>query len=58
MSVLKIVGVVLFALFYVCSPIDVIPDVIPILGWLDDIGVVSWACSTVGKAMPERVVAE
>jgi uncharacterized membrane protein YkvA (DUF1232 family) len=30
---------VLGALLYLISPIDAIPDVIPVVGWLDDIGV-------------------
>lgn len=34
---------VLFALLYVLSPVDLIPDAIPILGWLDDVGVLSLA---------------
>lgn len=32
--------VALLAVVYIISPIDLVPDVIPILGWLDD-GVVS-----------------
>lgn len=32
--------VVLLAAVYIISPVDIVPDVIPILGWLDD-GVVS-----------------
>jgi uncharacterized membrane protein YkvA (DUF1232 family) len=30
----------LLAVAYVVSPVDAIPDVIPVFGWLDDIGVV------------------
>ena len=34
---------VLFAVAYVVFPLDAIPDVAPVVGWLDDIGVVSLA---------------
>jgi uncharacterized membrane protein YkvA (DUF1232 family) len=34
---LKIIGIIAFAFFYDLSPIDFIPDIIPILGWGDDI---------------------
>ena len=34
---------------YLVSPIDLIPDVIPILGWLDDIGVLALAANYLAK---------
>jgi len=37
----KLVGVAGVA--YVVWPLDAIPDVIPLLGWLDDLGVLSLA---------------
>ena len=33
--------VTVLAILYVLSPIDLVPDFIPVLGWLDD-GVVAW----------------
>lgn len=47
---------VLAAVVYVISPIDMIPDV-PIVGWLDDIGVMSlavaWMWKVVGRYRSE-----
>jgi uncharacterized membrane protein YkvA (DUF1232 family) len=40
-----VIGVL--ALLYVLSPLDIIPDVFPIVGWLDDIGVLAWAARQV-----------
>lgn len=33
-------GAGLAAALYVISPIDIIPDVFPVIGWLDDLGIV------------------
>lgn len=32
---------IVLAMLYVISPIDLVPDFIPVLGWLDD-GLVAW----------------
>ncbi|MFP2964055.1 YkvA family protein [Myxococcus sp. 1LA] len=37
----KLAGVL--AVVYFLSPVDAIPDVLPVLGWLDDLGVLSAA---------------
>lgn len=37
----KLAGVL--AVVYFLSPVDVLPDFIPVLGWLDDFGVLSAA---------------
>lgn len=37
----KLAGVL--AVVYFLSPVDALPDIIPVLGWLDDVGVLSAA---------------
>ncbi|MFE8605202.1 YkvA family protein [Archangium violaceum] len=37
----KLAGV--FAVIYFVSPVDALPDFLPLLGWLDDVGVLSAA---------------
>jgi uncharacterized membrane protein YkvA (DUF1232 family) len=38
----KLLGFAVLALVYVVSPLDAIPDVIPVLGWTDDSAVMLW----------------
>lgn len=44
-SARKIIAVlfVLFAILYLVSPIDIIPDFIPVIGWMDDLVVLALA---------------
>lgn len=44
---LKVFLIVSAAAVYFLSPIDAIPDLIPLLGWLDDIGLITWAVKTI-----------
>ena len=39
--------IALLAILYVISPLDLIPDFIPVIGWLDDLGVLVWAARQV-----------
>lgn len=34
-TILVIVAIIL-ALIYIVSPVDIIPDIIPVIGWVDD----------------------
>jgi uncharacterized membrane protein YkvA (DUF1232 family) len=45
----KSVLIVLAAIIYFLNPIDLIPDLIPVLGLSDDFGVLLWVYTTVGS---------
>jgi uncharacterized membrane protein YkvA (DUF1232 family) len=47
-----------FVLAYAASPIDLIPDFIPVLGYLDDLIVVPLGIALVVKMIPPEVWAE
>lgn len=36
---------------YVVSPVDAIPDVVPIVGWLDDVGIIGVALAYLGRVL-------
>ena len=40
-------GLLLGAVLYALWPLDVIPDTLPVLGWLDDVGLLSLAVAAV-----------
>ena len=43
---------------YLLSPIDLIPDTFPILGWLDDVALAGFALPALLRLLPERVLRE
>jgi len=50
----------LFAVLYGLMPVDLVPDTLPIIGWLDDIGVIAlilgWTAQHVQKyAEPAQI---
>lgn len=40
---------------YVISPIDIVSDIIPVLGWVDDFLIVSFAVSWIVSRLPRAV---
>lgn len=44
-------SVIVGTVIYVLSPLDAIPDVVPILGWLDDLTIVGYAISKLSEEM-------
>ncbi|MFT3710595.1 MAG: DUF1232 domain-containing protein [Archangium sp.] len=46
------------AVVYAISPIDFVPDVVPIFGWLDDLGVLSVAFGLVARDMAKHAKQE
>jgi uncharacterized membrane protein YkvA (DUF1232 family) len=51
-------GIILAALGYFISPIDVIPDFIPVIGYADDLGVLVTAVGTVASYITPAIKAE
>jgi uncharacterized membrane protein YkvA (DUF1232 family) len=48
----------LFVAFYLVNPVDFIPDVIPFLGWVDDLILVPMMVSWIVSRLPVRVRAD
>lgn len=52
----KLLGVA--AVLYAISPIDLVPDAIPVLGWLDDLGLLSVAFGLIVRDMGKHAARE
>ena len=50
-------GLMLLVPLYLVSPLDIIPDVVPILGWLDDAIVIPLLVSFIVRLLPQRAEA-
>ena len=51
----KVKGMMLLAIFYLLSPIDLIPDAIPVFGMLDDAVLVPAAIAMLMRMLPYPV---
>ena len=50
-------GVMLLVPLYLISPIDFVPDFIPVLGWLDDLVIIPLLVSWIVGLLPQRTPA-
>lgn len=41
----------LAAIIYVISPLDIMPDILPFTGYIDDIAIVTWAMTKMNKEL-------
>ena len=48
-------GLMLLVPAYLISPIDILPDFIPVLGWLDDLVVIPLLVSWIVSMLPQKV---
>ncbi len=52
LSVHKLVTIVA-ALLYLISPLDVIPDFIPVVGYVDDAAVIAWVLKSIAEELKD-----
>ena len=45
-------GVAVFALLYFISPVDLVPDILPVVGFLDDAGIIAAAVNMYNEDIP------
>ncbi len=46
-------SVVIGAILYFIAPIDAMPDIAPLIGFLDDFGIIAWTVRFLGKEITE-----
>ncbi len=54
----KTIVIILAALIYFLNPIDIIPDVIPVLGFSDDFAVLAWVYHSIGSEVEKFLIWE
>lgn len=46
--------IIVLAILYIISPIDLVPDVVPVAGWLDDLGALGAVIATVLSGLGQK----
>ncbi|MBL9081592.1 MAG: DUF1232 domain-containing protein [Planctomycetales bacterium] len=41
--------IIVLSVLYILSPLDLVPDVIPVIGWLDDVGALGLIVSALSE---------
>ena len=41
-------------LIYIISPFDILPDTIPVVGYIDDIAILSWALKSINPDLEKK----
>ncbi len=52
------IAIVCLMIAYTFSPLDIIPDAIPVLGWMDDLILIPIAFMFIEKILPQDVLVE
>jgi uncharacterized membrane protein YkvA (DUF1232 family) len=48
--------VIAVAVLYFLSPLDLLPDILPFVGWVDDTGVVFWAINKCTSTPEQKAI--
>lgn len=51
-------GAIVLLALYALSPVDLVPDWLPVLGWIDDVTLLAFAIPALLKLMPEPALHE
>jgi uncharacterized membrane protein YkvA (DUF1232 family) len=52
------IAIVCLMIAYTFSPLDIIPDAIPVLGWMDDLVLIPVAFMFIEKVLPQDILVE
>ena len=45
--------IIIAAIIYVVTPIDIFPDILPVVGWIDDVTVILYVCDIINDELEQ-----